>query len=358
MNASDKSKVVEMNLPIFDNLQAWHGPAMEGRVDWAHEFSDDEINEIDAAVSHLDTMGVELPDIDRSMFPLPHLSAVLDSAKRDILHGRGFYLFRGLPVGRYTPRQSAIAYWGLGRHLGEPLSQNGKGHLLGHVANLGLNYADPEVRGYQTDVRLPYHSDLGDIVGLLCLNSAKTGGLSSIVSSTTLWNELVRRRPDHAQTLLEPFHYTRWGEIPEGKMAFESIPVFTPWRGVMIANYVRSAIIKAQSLPGVPSLTARQTEAMDFLDSLSSEPALHLDMAFKPGDIQLLSNHFIFHSRTAYQDWMEVEKRRHLLRLWLACADGPDLPPFMYERTGVTAAGRPNGIEVPGVKLVAPLEVV
>jgi hypothetical protein len=345
-------------LPVFDNAHAWTGPAMARRSDWIHEFSAHELAEIDEAVMRLDAAGADIRTITRSMFPLPRLGSLLEQVKHEVLRGRGFHLFRGVPVARYTARQSAIAYWGLGQHFGEALSQNGKGHLLGHVANLGLNYADPEVRGYQTSARLPYHSDLADVVALLCLRTPKSGGLSSIVSSTTVWNELVRRRPDHARTLLGPFHYTRWGEIPAGKVAYEAIPVFSIWQGEIFANYVRSAIVKAQKLPGVPQLTHRQLEALDFLDSLCADPALHLDMDFRPGDVQLLSNHFILHSRTAYEDWEDVEQRRHLLRLWLACPDAPDLPPFMYERFGITGSGRPDGIRVPGVELVAPIEVV
>jgi hypothetical protein len=358
MHALKEPAEVRDDLPLFENEHAWTGPAIARRSDWIHEFSAEEVAEIDAAVAPLDAAGTDIRTITRSMFPLPRLERVLQAVKHEVLHGRGFHLFRGVPVQRYTDRQSAIAYWGLGQHFGEALSQNGKGHLLGHVANLGLDYADPEVRGYQTSARLPYHCDLADVVALLCLRTPKAGGLSSIVSSTTVWNELVRQRPDHARTLLGPFHYTRWGEIPAGKTAYESIPVFAPWRGDMFANYVRSAIVKAQKLPGVPPLTARQIEALDFLDSLCADPALHLDMDFRPGDVQLLSNHFILHSRTAYEDWEQTDKRRHLLRLWLACPDAPDLPPFMYERFGVTASGRPDGIRVPGVELVAPIEVV
>lgn len=358
MHASPHRTRAAGDLPVFDNAHAWKGPDMAGRSDWVHEFSARELAEIDAAVVPLDVAGTGITDIERSMFPLPSLGPVLQRARREVLHGRGFQLFRGLPVDRYSARQSAIAYWGLGLHFGEPLSQNGKGHLLGHVANLGLDYADPEVRGYQTNARLPYHSDLADVVALLCLRTPKAGGLSSIVSSTTLWNELVRRRPDHARTLLEPVYYTRWGEIPAGKQPFEAIPVFAPWGGEMFANYVRSAIVKAQKLPGVPKLTQRQVEALDFLDGLCAEPALHLDMEFRPGDVQLLSNHFILHSRTSYEDWEQPQRRRHLLRLWLACPGGPELPPFMYERFGKTPSGRPDGIRVPGVELIAPVEVV
>lgn len=358
MHASEEAAAVAQDLPTFDNAQSWTGPQMARRSDWVHEFSAEEIGELDAAVFRLDASEPDIRRIDQAMFPLPRLGAVLRQAKEEVLHGRGFHLFRGVPVERYTARQSAIAYWGVGQHFGEAISQNGKGHLLGHVANLGLNYADPEVRGYQTNARLSYHSDLADVVALLCLRTPKAGGLSSIVSSTTVWNELVRQRPEHARTLLEPFHYTRWGEIPAGKAPFEAIPVFAPWRGRIFANYVRSAIVKAQKLPGVPPLTQQQIAALDFLDSLCADPTLHLDMDFRPGDIQLLSNHFILHSRTAYEDWEEVDKRRHLLRLWLACPNAPDLPPFMYERFGVTASGRPDGIRVPGVELVAPLDAI
>lgn len=342
-------------LPTFDNPQAWRGPQMTARSDWSHTFTAAELAELDAAVQVADASGRDLLEFTASDFSLPTIRPLLDGARRELLHGRGFQRFRGIPVERYTIRQSAIAYWALGLHMGEPVSQNGKGHVLGHVTNLGLDYADPEVRGYQTCARLPYHSDSSDIVGLLCLRTAKAGGLSSIVSSTTVWNELVRTRPDHAHTLLGAFHRTRWGEVPANKQQWSSGPIFSPWNGRMISSYVRSAIMKAQRMPEVPRLTPAQIEALDHLDALCADPALHLDMELAPGDIQLVSNHCVLHSRTAYEDFAEPEQRRHLLRLWLACDDGPALPPEMLARLGLTARGRPNGICVPGVAFVAPL---
>jgi hypothetical protein len=342
-------------LSVFRNEQAWYGPEMAERSDWIHEFTSAELREIDEAVQTIDASGADILEIRREDFPLPSIEPRLREVRREVLHGRGFHLFRGIPVERYTLRQSAIAYWGIGLYLGEPVSQNGKGHVLGHVTNLGLNYSDPEVRGYQTAARLNYHTDSSDIVALLCLRPSRSGGLSSIVSSTTLWNELVERRPDHARTLLGEFCRTRWGEIPANMVRYASNPIFAPYGGRIIASYVRSAINKAQAMPEVPRLTPAQIEALDHLDRLAADPALHLDMKFLPGDIQLLSNHFVFHSRTAYEDWPELDKRRHLLRLWLACEDGPELPPAMVERLGTTANGRPNGICVPGVPFLAPL---
>lgn len=341
-----------------DNAQCWRGAQMAAAKDWVHQLAASELAELDAVVQTADQSGRDLLELKREDFRLPTLARRLDAVRHELLNGRGFFLFRGIPVERYTIRQSAIAYWALGLHLGDPVSQNGKGHVLGHVTNLGLNYADPEVRGYQTSARLPYHTDSSDIVGLLCLRTSKAGGLSSIVSSTTLWNEVATRRPDLARTLMQPFYRTRWGEIPAMKEKWSAGPVFVPYQGRVFASYVRSAINKAQAMPEVPRLTPQQIEALDYLDSLAADPTLHLDMVLAPGDLQLVSNHFIFHSRTAYEDFPEPERRRHLLRLWLACEDGPALPEQLVGRLGLTEKGRPNGICVPGVALVAPLEAV
>jgi hypothetical protein len=127
-------------------------------------------------------------------------------------------------------RQAAIAYWGIGAHLGEACSQNAQGHVLGHVKDLGRDYHDPLARGYQTSARLPYHTDSTDIVGLLCWRPGKAGGLSSIVSSTTVYNQMAVRRRDLAQVLLSAFHRTRWGEVAEGRSPWSEMPPAQPHR--------------------------------------------------------------------------------------------------------------------------------
>ena len=220
------------------------------------------------------------------------------------------------------------------------------------------SYARPEHRGYQTAARLPYHCDSSDIVGLLCLKPAKAGGKSSIVSSWTLFNEMLRRHPDLLPELLKPVYRDRRGEVPDGAEPWYAVPVFSPMPdGGLVATYVRSAMLKAQRFPEVPRLTPQLIAACDAMDALANDPAIHLDMDFQPGDMQFVSNHWIMHSRTAYEDFAEPEQRRHLFRLWLACNDGPALPE-VYTRVwqGATANGRPAGIRVPGVPLTAPLD--
>ena len=333
--------------------QCWYGPDMARRPElWTHELAAEEVAEIEAAVARLD--GVPILEIARE--PLPKLEGRLARIREEVLHGIGFQVIRGLPVGRWTVGRAAAAFWLLGLYLGEAVSQNGKGHVLGHVRDLGLDYARPETRGYQTNARLPYHTDESDLACLLCLRTAREGGLSSLVSSVTVWNEIVRRRPDLAAALCRPIARTRWGEVPAGRKPWAEVPVFLPWRGNVVTTYVRSAIEKARPMPGPPEPSALQTEAMDMIDALVADPALHLDMVLEEGDLQIVSNHRILHSRTAYLDWEEPDRKRHMLRLWLACADGPDLPPLMTEEyQEATASGRPNGIRVPGVPFSAPL---
>ena len=341
----------------YRNAQAWHGAAMADRTDWIEQLTTAEIAELRRALDVARASGRAIQQLGPAQFPLDRLADRLAGLRREALHGRGFFLLRGLPVAEYSAWESAAAFWGIGLYLGEAVSQNGKGHVLGHVANLGLDYADPAVRGYQTNALLNYHTDFGDLVGLLCLRTPQSGGLSRIASSTTLWNEMRRRRPDLAQALLEPVHYTRWGEVGAGQQPWYGMPVFSPWAGGMVVTYVRSAIRKAQLMPEVPRLTPQQEAALDLLDTLADDPAIRLSMEFRPGDIQILCNHWILHSRTGYVDWPEPERRRHLLRLWLACDDGPGLPPsFTQVAQGATRGGRPDGIRVPGVPLSAPLE--
>ena len=359
MSETSTAPAATTDLPVFGGPQAWTAARMAGRTDHAHAFDADELAELDAAVHAAEAAGVDLVAMTAADFPLPRLAERLADVRRRLLHGAGYFLLRGVPVGRYTPLQSALAFRGIGAHLREALSQNGKGHVLGHVANLGLDYGAPTTRGYQTPAELRFHTDGGDVVGLLCLKPARSGGLSRIASSTTVWNELVRRRPDLARVLQRPFCFSRWGEIGPGQPRFVRFPPFVEHGGRMVAFFVMSAIEKAQAFDEVPRLDPIEREALAAVEAIAGEDGIRLDMDFRPGDMQFLCNHTILHSRTAYEDWPEPQDRRHLLRLWLACDDGPALPAHLTRGfQGATAGGRPAGIRVPGVPLVAPLEPV
>ena len=343
------------DLPLIEGAQSWYGPDLAGHSEqWSITLTSADVAQIETALAQVKTKPIL--EIAAADFPVPGLTPRLETIKQEVLHGRGFFMVRGLPIERYDVADAARIFWGLGAQWGEAVSQNGKGHVLGHVKDLGLDYSKPETRGYQTSARLPYHTDSSDIVGLLCLQKSKSGGASSLVSTTTVYNEMVKRRPDLAAVLTQPVYRTRWGEVPEGRKPYYGTAPFSIVNGRVICTYVRSATRKAQLMDVVPRITPEQDEAMDLFDALANDPALHLDITFEPGDMQWVCNHSIAHSRTAFEDFPEPGKRRHLLRLWLACEDGPDLPSaFTGEHQGKTAGGRPDGIKVPGMPLVAPL---
>jgi hypothetical protein len=336
---------------------AWYGPAMAADPSWILPLTAEEIAEVEAAAKRLAAAGADIAAITAADFPLPVLSRRLAAIRQELLHGRGFALLRGLPVERWSMRESATAFYGIGAHIGHARSQNAKGHVLGHVKDLGLSSQDPNVRIYQTAERQTYHTDSCDVVGLLCLKTAKQGGLSTLVSSTTIFNEIRRRRPDLLPLLFGPIATDRRGEVPAGMKPWFEIPVFSWHEGALTALYQRQYVDSAQRFDAAPRLTPAHVEALDLFDDLANDPALNLHMEFRPGDVQLVHNHTLLHDRTGFEDHAEPERRRHLLRLWLAVPGARPLPQTFAERYGSVAIGDRGGIIVPGaVRLNAPLD--
>ncbi|MCA0250474.1 MAG: TauD/TfdA family dioxygenase [Proteobacteria bacterium] len=345
--------------PEQTGAAAWYGPDVSRRSDWLMPLAAAEVAEVEAATRALVARNADIAAITARDFPLPTLGAKLRARVDDeVLNGRGFLLVRGLPVERWSMAESATAFFGLGAHLGSARSQNGKGHVLGHVQDLGLDVKDPNVRIYQTHERQTYHTDSCDIVSLLCLKTAKSGGLSALVSSTTIFNEMRRQRPDLLQLLFQPLATDRRGEVPEGQKPYFEIPVFNWHKGYLTAIYQRQYIDSAQRFADAPRLSPQQVEALDMFDRLANDPKLNLFMEFKPGDVQLVHNHTMLHDRTGFEDWPEPERRRHLLRLWLAADGGRPLPEIFAQRYGAVTVGDRGGIIVRGTKLHAPLEAV
>lgn len=340
----------------IDHACAWHGPAMAARSDWIEALSAAELDELARASDRWMGEGADLTALTREHFALPTLAVRLQRVRDELLEGRGFVLLRGVPVAQWGPRRSAVAFYGLGAHLGRALSQNAQGHVLGHVRDAGLSSSDPNVRIYQTRERQTFHTDSADLVGLLCLQTAQRGGLSALVSSTTLYNELRAQRPELTACLFEPLATDRRGEVPAGAKPYFQIPVFNWFAGRLSAIYQRQYINSAQRFADAPRLSARHVEALDRLDALANDPALHFTMALEVGDMQFVHNHVLLHDRTAFEDGPEPTRRRHLLRLWLAPDAAWPLPPVFAQRYGSVVLGARGGVPSTDGRLRAPLD--
>jgi hypothetical protein len=340
--------------PLVTGPSAWIGTDLARRPDeWTYRLSPNEIAEIETATARV--LGRDIATIARVDFLLPALGPILDRLRDDVLNGRGFVLLRGLPVEGRTIEESATAYWGIGTYFGNARSQNAKGHVLGHVRDLGLSSRDPNVRIYQTTERQNFHTDSCDIVSLLCLKTAKSGGLSSLTSSMSVYNAMAQRHPDLVWRLFQPMPTDRRGEVPEGRRPWFETPIYNDHLGFLSAIYAPHYVRSSQRFPDAPRLRAEDIAALNCFDALAEDAELRLDMEFQPGDMQFVHNHTVLHDRTAFEDWPEPERKRHLLRLWLAAPGARPLPAAYAERYGGLEIGNRGGIVCKGTRLHAPL---
>ena len=332
------SKSISVFGKSVNDASAWRGKDMADATRWTVRLTEFELGELDSALRAANQDRIPMGEIDRDNFPLPTLSAKLQAIRHDVEYGRGFALLRGIPVERYTAEDAGRLFWGLGTHIGQGVTQNAKGDLLGHVADRG--FADyrgrSDVRGYQTRANLEFHTDVVDIVGLLCLRKAKEGGESLIVSSTTIYNEMLAHDPMLLGLLYGNFLFDRKGEEAEGQAPYFVSPLYSCYQGFLSCRpAVIEYIYSAQAKTGI-ALSPAQREALEVFVGHAMRPDLQLSMEFEPGDIQLLNNSVILHSRTSFVDHEEPEQRRHLLRLWLNVSDGRPIDPSAFPyRNGV-----------------------
>lgn len=342
--------------PEIVGPSAWLGPEACASERWVHHLNDDELRELEYAAQHALVTYPDIAAIRRENFVLPTLGPRLARLHDELIHGSGFALVRALPVHEWSREVTAAAFFGLGCHLGNPRPQNAKGHVLGHVMDLGINANDPNVRIYQTHERQTFHTDSSDIVGLVCLQQAKSGGDSALVSSNTLYNVMRRDYPALAAVLFDPIATDRRGDVAPGQKPYFEIPVFSWHAQLMSTIYQRQYIDSAQRFDDAMRLTLLHVEALDCFDVLSNDTRLNFLMRLEAGDMQFVHNHTLLHDRTAFKDWQEPGRKRHLLRLWLSSPQARPLAPVWAERYGTIEPGVRGGVMVPAASWIAPLE--
>jgi len=322
--------------------------------EWLTLLTPADIAELEAAAKRWGESQKPIAAITAQDFPVPTLAPKLSKLRAELIDGRGFGLLRGLPCARYSEREAGTIFYGLGCHLGHARSQNAQGHLLGHVRDLGVSSKDPNVRIYQTSERQTFHTDSADVVGLLCLKTAKAGGLSLLVSASAIFNEMRKQRPDLLHLLLQPIATDRRGEVPEGMKPYFLVPVFNYHQGYLSVIYQRQYIDSAQRFPDAPRLTSQHVEALNMFDEFANSPRLNFSMTLEPGDMQFCYNHVLLHDRTGFEDWPDDAQKRHLLRLWLAIPGDRPLPDIFASRFGSIEIGSRGGIAVARTKLHVP----
>ncbi len=235
----------------------------------------------------------------------------------DLLNnGPGFLRLRNFPIESLVGPEIEHAYLGLGTLLGRPVGQDRDANVVTHIRDEGLR-PGPGVRRYRTNRRQDFHSDGSDLVGLLCLHPAKTGGESKIASAHAVYNEMLCRAPQLVDIMYQQMPWDRNDEQSPGEAPFFQLAPITDVNGVPRIFFIAWYIRDSQRHPTAPRLTHDQQAALSLAESIANDPAFNIEMNFRPGDVQLLNNSTVLHSREEYTDHDDPDHRRHLLRLWL-----------------------------------------
>ena len=320
---------------------AWLGKDIAHSTRWIRDLRPADVAEIEAALEGVERRGLAWHEIRREDFLLPNLGALLSEIAEELENGCGMMKLRGLPVARYGEDQLRRLYFGLGSNLGTPVYQNRSGELMRFIrdegADVGKKYGQiervrmadgkPFLSSYARTLGngpLRFHTDRTDVVALLCVRQATKGGVSTICSSVSVMNEMLRRRPDLCALLFEPYYRSRHGEESENAENVYVLPVFGVRDGRFTSHFSLTYIEAAQTVAGVPKMSAAQKEALDMLLALAKE--LSFEMTLEPGDIQFLNSHITYHGRTPFEDDASIGQDRLLMRLWLAVPNSRALP--------------------------------
>jgi hypothetical protein len=305
----------------------WHSDDVSDPEVWTLRLTDTDQRELDHALETAKSHSDNLLDIGLEQFPLDRLAKKLEGVERDLMDGRGFTRISTLDAGEYSDDELTMLYWGIGIHLGDPWPQNAKGHVMGDVTDQGKALSDPTFRGNELgQVALDYHTDGADLIGLMCLRTAKTGGLSCVANVVAIYNDLVKERPDLVEALYEPLPYDLRGEQAPGASPFYTFPVFTEHAGRLFVRFIPAYIRASQRHADAPRVSQKALEGLDVVSAMARDPRYNVYMDLQPGEMQFINNYHVLHGRTSYEDDIAHGYKRHLKRLWLATRYLKDRP--------------------------------
>lgn len=333
---------------------AWRGEQLTRSGFWPRRLTEQEIGALDAALAQVKARNLAPPRIRAEDFPIPALRPLLDGVARELEEGTGVVRLSGLPVARYEGDDLKRIFWGICANLGTPLVQNTQGEILAEVKDeTGTGAAVtgggpgpvPSARARSRSTGpLRFHTDKCDVLALLCASNGIEGGISKVVSTVAIHDEIARRRPDLLRVLYQDFWRMRPAD-EEGEGHADRVfrmPVFSRGPdGAFTSQYSRTYVEMAHAEPGVPPATPEQVAAMDLLAEVAEELCLHAP--FTPGDIQFLNQHVSYHGRTAYADDAKAGARRVLLRIWLSVPNSRALPAGHAVQWGDTRPGAVRG---------------
>lgn len=290
--------------------------------DWTVKLSAPALAELRAVLAEFRRSPVPLTLLDPGDFALDACRAAMAEVERVTRAGPMFAVLDRLPLDEMNGEEATALYWLLAGLLARPVAQKFNGQMFFDVRDTGAKLKPGSgIRPTVTNVDLRFHNDNSynetppDYVCLLCLQKAKSGGVSQVVSVYTVHNALAEHHPDLLARLYRPFWYDRHAEhLPDEPNTFAA-PVFA-YNGELKARLALSEIYAGYELRG-ERMDNETAAALAAIRAVFDRPELRIELNFEPGQIQFVNNLLTGHARTEFEDYPEPERRRHLVRLWL-----------------------------------------
>lgn len=340
---ADRSRVARLNGRPGRDPAAWTAATLDPA--WCRAFSADEVGALGEGLERCRHAagGLEITPSSGRHFAVDGLAPLVGDLRDRLIDGIGVVALEGFPVGDHGPEELRAIWWGLCSAIGTHRSQSYRGDLIGDVRDIGTGISGRTGRGYTSNSELSFHADACDVSGLFFLQTAKEGGVTRIASAVTTHDRIAQRRPDLLDELYRPLPWSWQGNQPDGEPGWYLMPVFGRIGGRVSCAYVRTNILLAADNAGAPPLTDHQVEAVERVRSTASEPDMWVERRFAPGAMLFVHNHTVLHLRTAFVDWDDADRKRHVLRSWLSLPNNRQLPPSFASFFGDTAAGALRG---------------
>ena len=280
------------------------------------------IAELDAAAAEIKANPFPAEALDPRHFEMPACHAAMSRVREQIYNGIGFAIIDRLPADRLERGTATKLYWLLMSMISRPVAQKWDGTMIYDVTDTGKKtFAGSGVRSSKTSGGQSYHTDNAfnlppDFVALFCLQTARKGGVSGLVSLETVYNLMLEECPEVLPRLYEPFYFDRQMEHAPNDARLSFKPIFESDGERIYACFSPRLVEHAYEMNN-EEMDATARAAIDALTRIPERSGLGKTFSFERGQIQIVNNKRIGHRRTAFRDWDEPERRRHLVRIWL-----------------------------------------
>ena len=249
------------------------------------------------------------------------LESMVSDFKKILVSGCGFVIIDGTCFEKFSKEEFQMIYQIFAKFLGELYVQNIKKEKLVLIKNEGKSMKTGG-RYHQTKEGGSHHTDspqwknVPDIIGLCCINPAKTGGTSKFISAYTVHNLFLQKDSQLLEILYNKFYFDKRGEIKENEEPTIFEPIMQFKNNKLLFRYLRDYVDSGHKIQNKP-LTEEQDRSLKLLDEILSEENIVVSYDLKKFDMTFFNNHRVIHGRTSFEDFEDEEKKRLMIRSWI-----------------------------------------